>query len=155
MNAPCLTQVLAAFRRDTTAHAAFLERDTGLIHGDANEHNLLVRRRDDGGDGYDVCGVIDLGDCHAAPRVFEVALNASYMAMASGDVGTVGDVLAGYCERRPLAAEAIDLLRVREARLHYLCLAVRAFSLSLHSFLFPVCPRSAYVHACARAWSWD
>ncbi|KAJ1526079.1 hypothetical protein ONE63_009244 [Megalurothrips usitatus] len=109
--AALVSEVLDAFRRDTEAHADFLRDDAGIIHGDYNQFNLVVRRPGAGA-AYSLAGVIDLGDCHWAPRVFEVALAATYMGMTSGTVEAVRDVLVGYAERRPLAPEAVGLLRV-------------------------------------------
>ena len=102
-------EVLGAFEKDVRAHAEHLQRDTGLIHGDFNQFNIVVGRRDGR---RELTGVLDLGDCHVAPRLFEVAVAATYMALTSGDVQAVGDVLAGYCSVRPLVVEDADLLRV-------------------------------------------
>ena len=99
------------FQRETRAHADKLERDSGLIHGDFNQHNIVVARPFPGAP-YALAGVLDLGDCHRAPRLFELALTAAYMAMTSGNVSAVADVLTGYSERRPVAAWAVNLLKV-------------------------------------------
>ena len=50
-----------------------------VIHGDFNLSNLLVA------DGA-ITGVIDFGDAVAAPRIFDVAVTACYLALALGDI---------------------------------------------------------------------
>lgn len=50
-----------------------------VIHGDFNLSNLLVS------DGA-VTGVIDFGDAVNAPRVFDIAVTACYLALALGDL---------------------------------------------------------------------
>lgn len=106
-------EVLEAFQRDTGPQAEFLREDSGLIHGDFNQFNIVVARAAEGAPSpYSVTGVLDLGDCHCAPRLFDVALTAAYMAITSGDVQDIAGVLVGYSRERPLTHVALDLLRV-------------------------------------------
>lgn len=87
----------------------FLRADSGLIHGDYNQHNIVVQAE---AGGFSLAGVLDLGDCHWAPRLFDVALAGTYMGIASGDVDAVGQVLQGYSERRPVPGQWVQLLKV-------------------------------------------
>ncbi len=65
---------------------------TGLIHGDLNDHNLIV----DAGPGQDI-GVIDFGDAHVSVRIAEAAIAAAYGGLGLVDpVEAVVDVASGY-----------------------------------------------------------
>jgi len=50
-----------------------------VVHGDMNDHNVLV------GEGGRVTGILDLGDAHEAPAVFDLAIAAGYAAL--GQIG--------------------------------------------------------------------
>jgi Ser/Thr protein kinase RdoA (MazF antagonist) len=72
----------------------------GLIHGDANEYNLLV------GAGDRVTGVLDFGDMVWSRVVYDPAIAAAYaMRMAADPVAAVADVAAGYHELHPLTED--------------------------------------------------
>lgn len=65
-------------------HAAL---PTCMLHGDLNEHNLLV-------DGDDIVGILDVGDCHHGWRVAELGVACTYQAgLAIAGVENAGDVL--------------------------------------------------------------
>ncbi len=67
---------------------------TGVIHGDANDHNLLVR---EGAEGPRLAGLIDFGDLSRSWLVAEPAIAAAYLALDAPDpVGVVAGVVAGY-----------------------------------------------------------
>ncbi|KAK3913458.1 Hydroxylysine kinase [Frankliniella fusca] len=102
--------VLGKFQQETGAQMEYLREDSGLIHGDYNQFNIVVRR--EGSGSHSVAGVLDLGDCHSAPRLFEVALTGAYMALASGGAEAIAGVLAGYSQERSIPPVAVDLLRV-------------------------------------------
>ncbi|XP_034239878.1 hydroxylysine kinase [Thrips palmi] len=104
-------EVLVAFQRDTEAHKEALQEESGLIHGDYNQYNIVVQRAAEAGE-WAVAGVLDLGDCHWAPRLFDVALAGAYMGITSGDLDAVGQVLQGYSEHRPVPAHWVSLLKV-------------------------------------------
>lgn len=78
---------------------------TQVVHGDLNDHNVLV-----GADGS-VTGILDLGDAHEAPAVFDLAIAAAYAALGQTDpVLAVARVTAGWHAERPLRAEELDVL---------------------------------------------
>ena len=63
-----------------------------LIHGDANNYNLLVSE-----DGRWVTGLIDFGDMVFAPRVVELAIALAYAVLDGGDPLIVAaELVAGY-----------------------------------------------------------
>ena len=86
---------------------------SGLIHADANEHNLLV----DGDGGRlmaapEVTGVLDLGDMVWSRTVYDPAIAAAYATARREDdpLGAVLDVAAGYHAVHPLTEDELDVL---------------------------------------------
>ncbi|WP_183091254.1 phosphotransferase enzyme family protein [Streptomyces radicis] len=80
---------------------------TQVIHADVNLSNVLVA--DDG----TVSGIIDFGDAVLAPRVYDVAVAACYLALAGG--ASDHQVVRHYLERAALlcglSALEVSLLR--------------------------------------------
>ncbi|MEM9594155.1 MAG: aminotransferase class III-fold pyridoxal phosphate-dependent enzyme [Acidobacteriota bacterium] len=67
-----------------------------VIHGDANDENLLV-------DGDRVVGLLDFGDCLVGPTVCELAIALAYGMLDSPDpLATGAHVVSGYLETRGL-----------------------------------------------------
>ncbi|XP_059474986.1 hydroxylysine kinase [Neocloeon triangulifer] len=101
--------------------AAFVERvvpligqlPKGMIHGDFNEHNILVRQFSEQ---WVSDGVLDFGDTQVNCYLFEVALAACYMMLMAKEkltplqAGTL--VVAGYHKLRPLSSKELCLMRV-------------------------------------------
>ncbi|HIA99494.1 MAG TPA: hypothetical protein EYO30_05840 [Gemmatimonadetes bacterium] len=87
----------------------FLGLGSQIIHGDVNDHNVLVSLNKEGQ--TRISGIIDLGDAHSAPRVFDLAI-----AIAYGIIGTADPLLAaseitrGYYAVQPLLDIEIDVL---------------------------------------------
>jgi Ser/Thr protein kinase RdoA (MazF antagonist) len=86
----------------------------GVIHNDANDHNVLVA--DDGGS---IGGLLDLGDAVWSVVVHELAVAAAYAALDAPDPrAVIAEVRAGFEEALPLeAAEASVLLDLVALRL--------------------------------------
>ncbi|NIP57947.1 MAG: phosphotransferase, partial [Gemmatimonadetes bacterium] len=81
-----------------------------IIHGDANDHNLLVRVDGPGAlhDAVRPAGIIDFGDMVRSRRVNEVAIACAYLALDEADpLGSAARVVAGYHGERPL--EEVEL----------------------------------------------
>lgn len=80
----------------------FLRRS--LIHGDANEWNVLVSEGK-------VSGIIDFGDLYFTPLINEVAVAAAYTLLYVTDIveGAI-PLVRGYTEVNPLREEEISLL---------------------------------------------
>lgn len=66
----------------------------GLIHGDYNENNIIVRKTNK--DEYKIEGVIDFGDVNYSFTVFDLAITITYMLIHSGQIETGKYVLSGY-----------------------------------------------------------
>ena len=86
---------------------------SGLIHGDANEYNLLV----DGEGGRlmaapEVTGVLDLGDMVWSRTVYDPAIAAAYATARREEdpLGAVLEVAAGYHAVHPLGEDELDVL---------------------------------------------
>lgn len=75
---------------------------TGIIHGDLNHQNILVKPVD--GKHHEITGVLDFSFLNRAYFVFEVSISIAYMMMENPrplDVG--GALLAGYEGILPLS----------------------------------------------------
>ncbi len=98
-----------------------------VIHGDVNDHNLLVAAGP-GGDRR-LCGLIDFGDAAMAPTVFELAIAMAYFMMGQQrPLLAAQEMVAAYhatliLEEREVAL-IYDLVRVRLCM--SLCHAARA-----------------------------
>ncbi|BES88815.1 aminoglycoside phosphotransferase domain containing 1 [Nesidiocoris tenuis] len=79
--------------------------ESGVIHGDVNEHNLLVEE-------MRIAGLIDFGDVCYAPFLFEIAICLTYMILHAKDLSVGREVLKGYQKFRQLTATEIRLLRI-------------------------------------------
>ncbi|KAF6214620.1 hypothetical protein GE061_009363 [Apolygus lucorum] len=80
------------------------ELEKGIMHGDINEHNILVRDNS-------VMGLIDFGDNCWGPVLFEIALCVAYMCLHSNDISTGKHVLAGYQIHRPLTTVESKIIK--------------------------------------------
>jgi 4-aminobutyrate aminotransferase-like enzyme/Ser/Thr protein kinase RdoA (MazF antagonist) len=89
----------------------------GVVHGDANDHNVLV---DVAPTPDRIVGLFDFGDMVSTCRVCEVAVAGAYAAFHTPDpIAAIAAVVAGFDEETSLSdAEldvVIDLVRVRLA----------------------------------------
>jgi len=111
-----LGAVADASRRDSLARAAsrFSDRIApalpwlrrGIIHNDANDHNLLVDPA-----GARVTGLLDFGDMVHSPTVNEAAVACAYAMLESADALAVAAlVTAGFEEACPLSEEERSVL---------------------------------------------
>ncbi|NNF51393.1 MAG: aminotransferase class III-fold pyridoxal phosphate-dependent enzyme, partial [Gammaproteobacteria bacterium] len=104
---PMVERSLEGFERRVVPALARLRRS--VIHGDANDHNLLVSARP--GRGLQASGLIDFGDAAEAPTVFEVAIAMAYFMMRQPrPVLAAQELLAAYHSEMPLLPEEIELL---------------------------------------------
>lgn len=86
--------------------------DKGVIHGDCNEHNIVVTKTSPDSDEFRVTGIIDFGDTCKTFFVFELAITIAYMILQSCELETAGYVIAGYQELRPIPDNERDVLKV-------------------------------------------
>ena len=121
VHAPAVTDseraaVLAAWQRRLAPLAdRFADLRHGVIHNDANDHNVLVAD-----DGRSISGLLDLGDAVWSILVNELAVAAAYAALAAADpLAVVATVRAGFEEALPLtdaeSAVLLDLVALRLA----------------------------------------
>lgn len=76
----------------------------GVIHGDANDHNVLVGPI--GG-----VSLIDFGDLHHTITIAELAVACAYAAFGENDpLPAIGHVVNGYQQAHPLTDREIELL---------------------------------------------
>ncbi len=88
------------------------ELRTGVIHGDLNDHNVLVR-------GGRVCGVLDFGDMVHSAVVCELAVALAYAILGRQQpLAAASRVIRGYHRQYPLtASEQRSLMPLMRARL--------------------------------------
>ena len=92
-----------------------------LIHGDANDYNILVGTVSDSG--RTVSGLLDFGDMGYSARVADPAIAAAYLAFHCDDpVEALEAVLAGYHAEEPLSALEVEAFFVLTAL--RLCISV-------------------------------
>ena len=87
----------------------------GVIHNDANDHNILV-----GEDGRSISGLLDLGDAVWSVVVNEPAVAAAYAALDAPDpIQVIDEVGAGFESELPLTADerkvVVELVALRLA----------------------------------------
>ena len=79
-----------------------------FLHNDFNPYNLLV----DPANPDQVCGVLDFGDMLYGPRVFDVAVAASYQCHALGQpsIDSLLEFMQGYQQANPLSSQELRLV---------------------------------------------
>jgi 4-aminobutyrate aminotransferase-like enzyme/Ser/Thr protein kinase RdoA (MazF antagonist) len=78
-----------------------------VIHGDANDNNLLV----DGPVGRRITGLIDFGDAIHSATIGEVAVACAYAMLGeAAPIDVAGRIAAAYHRAYPLQSEELDLL---------------------------------------------
>jgi 4-aminobutyrate aminotransferase-like enzyme/Ser/Thr protein kinase RdoA (MazF antagonist) len=93
-----------AFQQYAAAAPRLAALPHGVIHGDANDENVLV-------DGARVSGLIDFGDSLWNPVVCELAVALAYAMLDERDpLDTGAEVVAGYHARRPLSVDELAAL---------------------------------------------
>ncbi|MDX1494033.1 MAG: aminotransferase class III-fold pyridoxal phosphate-dependent enzyme [Longimicrobiales bacterium] len=87
----------------------FLGLGSQVIHGDVNDYNVLVSAPDEGP--RRVTGIIDLGDAHSAPRVFDLGIAIAYAMLGTDDpLMAAAAVVRGFHQLTPLAVDEIDVV---------------------------------------------
>lgn len=91
-----------------TVKPRFAELPHSVIHGDANDHNVVVS-----GTGYDarVSGLIDFGDAVFCPTVCGLAIALAYAMLDKPDpLASAAHVIRGYHAVRPLSETELSVL---------------------------------------------
>jgi 4-aminobutyrate aminotransferase-like enzyme/Ser/Thr protein kinase RdoA (MazF antagonist) len=87
----------------------FLGLGSQIIHGDVNDHNVLVSAAD--GTERRVTGIIDLGDTHSAPRIFDLGIAIAYAILDTPDpLIAAATVARGFHERTPLSEDEVEVV---------------------------------------------
>ncbi len=98
---------LNLFEREAVPRFHRLRRN--VIHGDANDHNVLVSP--ESSKPSEVISVIDFGDMHTGLTVAEPAVAAAYATLGKDDpLAAASSVLAGYHQRFPLNEDEVAAL---------------------------------------------
>jgi 4-aminobutyrate aminotransferase-like enzyme/Ser/Thr protein kinase RdoA (MazF antagonist) len=87
----------------------FLGLGSQVIHGDVNDHNVLVSAP--GAGPRRITGIIDLGDAHSAPRVFDLGITLAYAILGTSDpLMAAAAVTRGFHDRTPLSEDEMDVV---------------------------------------------
>ena len=125
-----IEQVLANF--DAKIAPALARLPHSVIHGDANDHNMIVVAEE-------VTGLIDFGDIHYAATISELAIACAYAPMGSRDVmAGISHVVRAYHRARPLNEDEVELL-------FPLILTRLAVSLTNSAYLRSIHPDDPYI----------
>lgn len=102
--------LLERFERETAPHLATLPQQ--VIHGDANDYNVLVSGDGDLFTRYRrIAGILDLGDMVYSLRIADLAIAAAYVLLDKADpLQAVAQVTAGYHAVNPLTAAEVAAL---------------------------------------------
>lgn len=89
--------------------------ESGMIHGDFNEQNVLVEEANDGK--WMIKAILDFGDSHYSCYLYELAIAVTYMMVLKKDVAVGGYVIAGYLSVKQISLMELDLLKVRKVNI--------------------------------------
>ena len=102
-----VARALALFKEHAAPVLPLLPRS--VIHGDANDHNVLVNPASAAP--RQVASVVDFGDMHMGVTVAEVAVGATYAILGRKDkLAAAALVIGGYHQERPLQDSEIRVL---------------------------------------------
>lgn len=108
-------KIFKAFEEHVSPRIPSFKR--GIIHGDLNGLNIVLKRRPHTDDGYHVAGFIDFNDCVKTCVVFELGISLAYIMLdnptpvhCSNVVEFVGPLIGAYNNILPLTAEELDSL---------------------------------------------
>ncbi len=113
-----------AYERTVGPHLASLPRQ--VIHNDANDQNVLVRRahpEDPASSDLEIAGLIDFGDMAQSCTLFEPAVAAAYVMLGKAEpLSAAAHVIAGYHAEHPLTD--LDLKLLYHCAVMRLCMSV-------------------------------
>jgi Ser/Thr protein kinase RdoA (MazF antagonist) len=102
INTDWLREMVSGYGKDLRLSVADLRRS--VIHGDANDHNVLVENGA-------VTGLIDFGDMVYSYTVGDLAIALAYVVLGKADpYAAAAPVIAGYQEEFPLTKHEQDAL---------------------------------------------
>lgn len=100
-------EVIKDFQQKVISQSSNFKK--ALIHGDANEQNIIVEKTS--GD-WKIKAIIDFGDCHIGCYLYELAITITYMMLLTKNLDVGGYVLAGYMSVLGIPKEECSLLKV-------------------------------------------
>ena len=104
INTDSLRELVLSYRKDMCLSVDNLRKS--VIHGDANDYNVLVDRERN-----EVVGLIDFGDIVYSYTAGELAIAVAYIVLGKTDpFAAAAPVIDGYCEEFPLTKEELDAL---------------------------------------------
>ena len=109
--AKLVEDALSVFSTDVLPKLSSLDKH--VIHGDWNEHNVIVSQEANGE--YFISGFIDIADAHNSYRVFDVGIAMAYLMMLENTVDissseAAGHFLAGYQAVFPISEMELSML---------------------------------------------
>ncbi len=103
-----------------------------IIHGDANDQNILVKDKE-------ICGLIDFGDACHTYLINELAIALPYVMMhKASPLEIAGQVVKGYHQQLPLHPQELEVL-------YYLINARLSLSLIMSSWGIKADPQNQYL----------
>lgn len=105
-----IEEIIDEFEAKVLRNMGILEK--GMLHGDFNEQNIVVRQTKDGC--WKIDSVLDFGDSQYSCLLFELAIAMTYMILQCKEIDMAGHVLAGYSSVRPVPEHEYKLLKVRK-----------------------------------------
>lgn len=108
-------KVFKAFEEHVSPRIPSLRK--GIIHGDLNGLNIVVKQKLPTEDAYHVTGFIDFNDCVETCVIFELGITLAYIMLdnptpvhCSNAMEFVGPLIAAYNKVLPLTADELDSL---------------------------------------------
>lgn len=124
----------------------------GIIHGDFNEQNILVKRSQDGT--VEIAGILDFQDAVYGARVYDVAIYMMYM-MITGDnpMDIGGHCLRGYTDTWKLSKQELDVLHCCVAGRFVTSLVLGLYNYSLNDDPYLLVTQKNGWKVCMELWS--
>jgi len=93
-------------RRFETLHPWFSELGSQFIHGDFNLNNALI----ESGSSDQLAAVLDFGDAVRAPKIFDIAIAATYQVLPDYSIQNALDFVQGYNTVIPLSELELGMI---------------------------------------------
>lgn len=105
-------KIFKAFKDHVSPNIPSFKR--GIIHGDLNGLNIVLKEKQPTDDTYHVAGFIDFNDCIKTCTIFELGISLAYIMLdnlACYDVVEfVGPLIGAYNDVMPLSTEEFECL---------------------------------------------
>lgn len=139
-------EIIEAFQAEVKVKESSMKK--GIIHGDFNEQNILVRPNDKD---FEIFSIIDFGDSHYGCVIYDLAIAIMYMMTFCTGIDPLlvgGHVLAGYQSLIKITETEMDVIKT--------CVCARfAQSLVLGAYSYFQDPTNDYVMTTNRHDNWE